>query len=146
MKTLKEIKKKVKWDYPTSKQHDEIAMQLNMLMKHPKAETLPHDIKDGLEKLKHVDTYAKAIKDGKIKKIKPSKCHKIDNHTHDPGSFPHLDKEKQKHVLDKFEKGHVQMPILLKTKDKRLWLIAHNTTLTYNSQVRKKKTPCLIIK
>lgn len=63
-----------------------------------------------------------------------------------PVRFPKLDKEKQKHVLDKFKKGHVQMPILMKTKDKRLWLIAHNTTLTYNSQVLGKKTPCLIIK
>jgi hypothetical protein len=145
MKTLKEIKGKVHWTYPTDKQHDEIAMQLNMLMKHPKAETLPPDVKEGLEKLKSVNAYAKAIKDGKIKKIKPSKCNKIDNHTHDLGSFPHLKESKQKHVLDKFKKRKVQMPILLKTKEGRKWLIAHNTTLTYNSQVLGKKTPCLII-
>lgn len=94
MKTLKEIKKKVHWDYPTDKQHDEIAMQLQILTKHPKVETLPHDIRDGLEKLKSVDTYADAIKHGNIKKIKPSKCYKIDNHTHDSGSFPQVGQRK----------------------------------------------------
>ena len=146
MKTLKEIGK-VKWIHPKEEsQHDEVSMQLQMLSKHPKIEHLPIDVKKELEHLRNEKMYEKAIEGGVVKKVKPSKCKHIDNHTFDKGSFYKLAPDKQKHIIEAFKKGNVHMPILLQNKDtKKKWLLSGNTRLTYNSQIRKKKTPCLMV-
>jgi hypothetical protein len=147
MKTLKAIQGHIKWVHPKNEsQHDEVSTQLQMLSKHPKIEHLPTDVKKELEHLRNADEYEKAIKAGVVKKVKPHKCDKIDNHTFDEGSFYKLSAEKQKHIEEAFKKGKVHMPIILRNKDtKHKWLLAGNTRLTYNSQVRKKKTPCLMV-
>ena len=147
MKTLKQINGKVKWMRPKADHaHNEVSTQLQMLAKNPKAEHLPDDVRQELEHLKNKQMYERALENAKVKKIKPDKTHKIDNHTFEEGSWNDLDPKKKEHIVDDFKRGESHMPIILRNKNTRKkWLLSGNTRLTYQSQVRKKKTPCLII-
>lgn len=141
MKTLKQALEKIHWVEPNGiDEYKEVTVQ-------ERDNHEPSDVKHELDKIDNEDAYAKFIKKGKLKKIKPSKGDKIENFTSDAGDYQKLDATKRKNVEAEFKTGYVHAPILFKDrKTKELYLLAGNTKLAYCFQILKKPAKCWIIK
>jgi hypothetical protein len=142
MKSLSEVIGRITWVRPDhDAEHDEVTAQLD---ENPP--NMPDDVKRELKVLKDLHQYTMAMKAGKVKVVKPDKTDKILNTDSDTGSYHKLEKAKRERTEHHFKRGRVEMPILLRNKEtKKKWLLAGNTRLTFNSQEREKKTPCLVL-
>jgi len=130
----------VKWIKPNHREeHHEVQHQLQA---HKAKAFLPHHVASQLKRLRHPEVFANAMKNGKIEHVTPHEAaNKIANTGDD---FHSLEPEKQQRVKQSFSKKTVKTPIVLHHEPSgHKHLLAGNTRLAYNSQIRKKNTPVL---
>ena len=91
--------------------------------------------------------FQNAVRTGKVKTIPHYRTKNIDNTDSEPRSFTSLEKAKRDRVSSQMSRrgGKVDMPITMKGERGRSHLVAGNTRLTYNSQIKKRPTKVLEI-